>query len=162
MTKSQAVCKLDINSIKLFTTIWCTQVISITQPKFHGVCSFSFVSVLHIHDLHVITIWLIDESLVQNPKQLMLLQCEGAVASTAVKLKLRECLLNKSQRELSNISNSPPEFRQWYACLSDVAAVTERLMQHFWWSLYTIDYAISYKLHSGYQTWLPSLFAFAH
>lgn len=41
------------------------------------------------------------------------LLCEGAVASTAVKLKLRECLLNKSQRELSNISNSPPELRQW-------------------------------------------------
>ena len=48
------------------------------------------------------------------------LLCEGAVASTAVKLKLRECLLNKSQRELSNISNSPPELRQWLvfvACL---------------------------------------------
>ena len=42
----------------------------------------------------------------------------GAVASTAVKLKLRECLLNKSQRELSNISNSPPEFRQWLVVLA--------------------------------------------
>ena len=44
---------------------------------------------------------------------LLLLLHEGAVASTAVKLRLRECLLNKSQRELSNISNSPPELRQW-------------------------------------------------
>ena len=50
------------------------------------------------------------------------------MASTAVKLKLRECLLNKSQRELSNISNSPPELRQWL--VSDVSAVNSLIVPH--------------------------------
>jgi len=42
------------------------------------------------------------------------IEFSGAVASTAVKLKLRECLLNKSHRELRNSGDSSPEFRQWF------------------------------------------------
>ena len=37
----------------------------------------------------------------------------GAVASNEVKQKLRECLLNKGQRDPGLLKNSPPDYRQW-------------------------------------------------
>ena len=83
--------------------------------------SFCIFKQLNLHSVTAIESMLMNWGIDWLKCTWVVLWCRGAVASTAVKLKLRECLLNKSQRELSNISNSPPEFRQWSVFVSRVS-----------------------------------------